>query len=219
MDKIFEHISRMKIIPVIVIEDAKDAVSLAQALCAGGLPCGEVTFRTEAAVEGIKKIHEKFPGMLIGAGTVLTKTKVDQAMEAGAQFIVSPGFDSEVVDYCISRNIPVIPGCMTPTEITMAVKAGLSVVKFFPAQPAGGITMLKALAAPYPKLKFMPTGGIDPQNLKDYLSFSKVIACGGSWMVKENLIKAGDFDKIYELTKNAVALAQEGSMTDASSKI
>ena len=140
-------------------------------------------------------------------------------MEAGAQFIVSPGFDSEVVDYCISRNIPVIPGCMTPTEITMAVKAGLSVVKFFPAQPAGGITMLKALAAPYPKLKFMPTGGIDPQNLKDYLSFSKVIACGGSWMVKENLIKAGDFDKIYELTKNAVALAQEGSMTDASSKI
>ena len=182
-------------------------------------PVGEVTFRTEAAVEGIKKIHEKFPGMLIGAGTVLTKTQVDQAMEAGAQFIVSPGFDSEVVDYCISRNIPVIPGCMTPTEITMAVKAGLSVVKFFPAQPAGGITMLKALAAPYPKLKFMPTGGIDPQNLKDYLSFSKVIACGGSWMVKENLIKAGDFDKIYELTKNAVALAQEGSMTDASSKI
>lgn len=214
MDKIFEQISRIKVIPVIVIEDAMDAVPLAQALCAGGLPCGEVTFRTDAAVEGIRKIHEKFPQMLIGAGTVLTKTQVDQAMDAGASFIVSPGFDPEVVDYCISQNIPVIPGCMTPTEITMAVKVGLSVVKFFPAQPAGGIAMLKALAAPYPQLKFMPTGGIGPQNLKDYLSFSKVIACGGSWMVKESLVKSGDFDKICELTKNAVALAQEGSRTD-----
>ena len=144
--------------------------------------------------------------MLVGAGTVLTVEQVDTAVRAGAKFIVSPGFDAEIVDYCIKNEIPVFPGCITPSEVAQAVKRGLKVVKFFPAEPAGGISMIKAMAAPYVDLKFMPTGGINAKNLEEYLSFDKIICCGGSWMVKGDLVKAGEFDKIRELTAEACKL-------------
>ena len=143
---------------------------------------------------------EQFPDMLVGAGTVLTKEQVDAAAAAGAKFIVSPGFDPEIVDYCLEKEIPVYPGCVSPSEVAQAVKRGLKVVKFFPAEPAGGLPMIKAMAAPYVGLKFMPTGGINAKNLEEYLSCDKIICCGGSWMVKGDLVKAGEFDKIRELT-------------------
>ena len=167
----------------------------------------EVTFRTDAAEESIKIMTEAFPDMLVGAGTVLTAEQVDQAVKAGAKFIVSPGFDPEIVDYCILKDIPVFPGCITPSEVAQAVKRGLKVIKFFPAEQFGGIAAIKALAAPYTDIKFMPTGGINPKNLENYLSDDKIIACGGSWMVKGNLIKEGRFDEIRILTAEAVKLA------------
>ena len=169
--------------------------------------CAEVTFRTDAAEESIKIMTEAFPDMLVGAGTVLTAEQVDQAVKAGAKFIVSPGFDPEIVDYCILKDIPVFPGCITPSEVAQAVKRGLKVIKFFPAEQFGGIAAIKALAAPYTDIKFMPTGGINPKNLENYLSDDKIIACGGSWMVKGNLIKEGRFDEIRILTAEAVKLA------------
>ena len=169
----------------------------------------EVTFRTDAAEESIRLMAERYPDMLVGAGTVLTIEQVDRAVKAGAKFIVSPGFDSEIVDYCLEKEIPVFPGCITPSEVAQAVKRGLKVVKFFPAEQFGGVATIKAMAAPYTMVKFMPTGGISAKNLKDYLSCDKILCCGGSWMVKGDLIKAGEFDKIRELTKEAVALAKE----------
>ena len=202
-----KQIECMGILPVIKLNDAKDAVPLAKALCEGGLPCAEVTFRTDAAEESIKIMTEAFPDMLVGAGTVLTAEQVDQAVKAGAKFIVSPGFDPEIVDYCILKDIPVFPGCITPSEVAQAVKRGLKVIKFFPAEQFGGIAAIKALAAPYTDIKFMPTGGINPKNLENYLSDDKIIACGGSWMVKGNLIKEGRFDEIRILTAEAVKLA------------
>ena len=195
------------VVPVVVLEDAKDAVPLAGALIDGGLPCAEVTFRTDAAEESIRRMCSEYPQMLGGAGTVLTTEQVDRAVAAGAQFIVSPGFDPEIVDYCQAKNIPVLPGCVTPSEAAQAVKRGLKVVKFFPAEQAGGLSMLKSMAAPYTMLKFMPTGGINTENLKDYLSFDRIICCGGSWMVKGDMIKKGEFDKIRRMTKEAVELA------------
>ena len=195
------------VVPVVVLEDAKDAVPLAEALVKGGLPCAEVTFRTDAAEESIRLMCEKYPEMLVGAGTVLTTEQVDRAVAAGAKFIVSPGFDAEIVDYCLEKEIPVLPGCITPSEVAQAVKRGLKTVKFFPAEQAGGLPMIKAMAAPYTMLKFMPTGGISTKNLKDYLGFDKIICCGGSWMVKGDLIKNKEFDKIAEMTKEAVELA------------
>ena len=192
---------------MVVLEDTEDALPLAKALCEGGLPCAEVTFRTDAAEESIKIMTEAFPDMLVGAGTVLTAEQVDQAVKAGAKFIVSPGFDPEIVDYCILKDIPVFPGCITPSEVAQAVKRGLKVIKFFPAEQFGGIAAIKALAAPYTDIKFMPTGGINPKNLENYLSDDKIIACGGSWMVKGNLIKEGRFDEIRILTAEAVKLA------------
>ena len=146
---------------------------------------------------------EQFPDMLVGAGTVLTKEQVDAAEAAGAKFIVSPGFDPEIVDYCLEKEIPVYPGCVSPSEVAQAVKRGLKVVKFFPAEPTGGLPMIKAMAAPYVGLKFMPTGGINAKNLEEYISCDKIICCGGSWMVKGDLVKAGEFDKIKELTAEA----------------
>lgn len=202
-------IAELSLVPVVVLEDAEDAVPLAKALCEGGLPCAEVTFRTAAAAESIRRICEAFPEMLIGAGTVLTTEQVDRAVEAGAKFIVSPGFDPEIVDYCMEKEIPVFPGCITPTEVAQAVKRGLKVVKFFPAEQFGGVATIKALSAPYVGLKFMPTGGVSAKNLKDYLSCSQIVACGGSWMVKGDLIKAGAFDQIRTLTEEAVALVKE----------
>ena len=168
-----------------------------------------MTFRTAAAEESIRLMAEKHPEMLVGAGTVLTIEQVDRAVAAGAKFIVSPGFDPEIVDYCLSKNIPVFPGCITPSEVAQAVKRGLKVVKFFPAEQAGGVAMIKAMAAPYTMVKFMPTGGINAKNLHSYLECDKILCCGGSWMVKGDLIKAGEFDKIREMTKEAVALAKE----------
>ena len=204
---ITEQIQNLAVVPVVVLEDAEDALPLAKALCEGGLPCAEVTFRTDAAEESIKIMTEAFPDMLVGAGTVLTTEQVDQAVKAGAKFIVSPGFDPEIVDYCISKDIPVFPGCITPSEVAQAVKRGLKVIKFFPAEQFGGIAAIKALAAPYTDIKFMPTGGIGPGNLESYLLNDKIIACGGSWMVKGNLIKEGKFDEIRILTAGAVKLA------------
>ncbi len=196
------------VVPVVVLNDADDAVPLADALIKGGLPCAEVTFRTDAAEESIRRICESFPDMLVGAGTVLTTEQVERAHKAGAKFIVSPGFDPEIIDCCISIGLPVLPGCITPSEIAQAVKRGLKVVKFFPAEQSGGVAMIKAMAAPYSMVKFMPTGGISTKNLADYLSCDKILCCGGSWMVKEDLIKSGSFDKITDMTKEATALAK-----------
>lgn len=204
-----KEIAKAGVVPVVVLEDAKDAKPLAKALCEGGLPCAEVTFRTAAAEESIRQMCEAYPDMLVGAGTVLTKEQVDRATAAGAKFIVSPGFDPEIVDYCLGKGIPVFPGCITPSEVAQAVKRGLKVVKFFPAEQFGGVATIKALSAPYVGLKFMPTGGVSAKNLKDYLSNQSIIACGGSWMVKSDMIRAGEFDKIRRLTAEAVALAKE----------
>ncbi len=207
MKTIAEQFREYAVVPVVVLDDAKDALPLAEALTEGGLPCAEVTFRTEAAEESIRLMSEKYPEMLVGAGTVLTIEQVDRAVAAGAKFIVSPGFDPEIVDYCLEKNIPVFPGCVTPSEVAQAAKRGMKVIKFFPAEQAGGIARIKAMAAPYTMMEFMPTGGIGVNNLKDYLSFDKILCCGGSWMVKGDLIRNGEFDKIRELTKEAVELA------------
>ena len=207
MKTLEEQFYEYAVVPVVVLDDADDAAPLAEALIKGGLPCAEVTFRTEAAEESIRIMSEKYPEMLVGAGTVLTTEQVDRAVAAGAKFIVSPGFDPEIVDYCMEKNIPVFPGCVSPSEVAQAVKRGLKVVKFFPAEQAGGLAMLKAMAAPYTMLKFMPTGGINTKNLKEDLGFSKILCCGGSWMVKGDMIKNKEFDKITEMTREATELA------------
>ncbi|WP_026492160.1 MULTISPECIES: bifunctional 4-hydroxy-2-oxoglutarate aldolase/2-dehydro-3-deoxy-phosphogluconate aldolase [unclassified Butyrivibrio] len=209
MEKVIDKLMTYGVVPVVVIDDVTDAVPLAEALMKGGLECAEVTFRTEAAADAIKAMTENFPDMFVGAGTVLSAKQVDEAISAGAKFIVSPGFDPEVVDYCISKNIPIIPGTITPSEVAQGVKRGLKVLKFFPAEQAGGLPMIKAMAAPYTGVKFMPTGGINEKNLRDYLSFDKISACGGSWMVKSDLIKSGDFTKIEQLTAEAVKAVKE----------
>ena len=206
---ISEQFKEYGVVPVVVLNDAKDALALAKALVDGGLACAEVTFRTDAAEESIRIMSEAYPDMLVGAGTVLTIDQVDRAVAAGAKFIVSPGFDPEIVDYCLEKDIPVFPGCITPSEVAQAVKRGLKVVKFFPAEQAGGVAMIKAMAAPYTMVKFMPTGGINTKNLADYLGCDKILCCGGSWMVKGDMIKAGEFDKICEMTKEAVAKVKE----------
>ena len=209
MNTAAEKFAQLGVVPVVVLEDAKDAAPLAKALVEGGLPCAEVTFRTDAAEESIKIMASEYPDMFVGAGTVLTIDQVDRAVAAGAKFIVSPGFDPEIVDYCLSKDIPVFPGCITPSEVAQAVKRGLKVVKFFPAEQFGGVATIKAMAAPYVGLKFMPTGGVNAKNLESYLSCDKIEACGGSWMVKGNLVKAGEFDKIREMVKEAVEIVKE----------
>ena len=175
MNDILNQLEKCMIVPVVVLENAKDAKPLGEALCNGGLPCAEVTFRTEAAEESIRIMSESFPEMLVGAGTVLTTEQVDRAVNAGAKFIVSPGFDEEIVDYCLEKGITVLPGCATPSEVAKAVKRGLEVVKFFPAEQAGGLPMIKAMAAPYTMVKFMPTGGINPENVKTILHLIKFL--------------------------------------------
>ncbi|MBQ3653820.1 MAG: bifunctional 4-hydroxy-2-oxoglutarate aldolase/2-dehydro-3-deoxy-phosphogluconate aldolase [Synergistaceae bacterium] len=206
---IFEQFSKIGIIPVVVLDDPKDAAPLAKALCENGLPCAEVTFRTAAAEESIRVMSREFPDMLVGAGTVLTTEQVDRAVNAGAKFIVSPGLNPKVVQYCIDKSIPVTPGTQTPSEMEQALELGLKVVKFFPAEPAGGLNMIKAVAAPYTELKFMPTGGINAKNVRDYLAYSKIIACGGSWMVKKDLIAAGKWDELAALVKEAAGIVKE----------
>ena len=207
MSTVAEKIAGFGVVPVVVLEDVKDAAPLAKALVEGGLPCAEVTFRTAAAEESSRVMATEYPDMFVGAGTVLTIEQVDRAVAAGAKFIVSPGFDPEIVDYCLEKEIPVFPGCITPSEVAQAVKRGLKVVKFFPAEQFGGVATIKAMAAPYVGLKFMPTGGVSAKNLESYLSCDKIIACGGSWMVKGDLVKAGKFDEIKNLTEEAVKLA------------
>lgn len=209
MNDTLKQIGTTGIVPVVVLNKVSDAEPLAEALIKGGLPCAEVTFRTDAAEESIRAISKKFPDMFVGAGTVLTTEQVDRAIGAGAKFIVSPGLNPKVVEYCIKKGYPVTPGIMTPTELEVALGFGLDVVKFFPAENAGGLKMIKAMSAPYTMMKFMPTGGINATNVRDYLACDKILACGGSWMVKGDLINAGNFAEIEKLTREAAGIVKE----------
>ncbi|MCD8021042.1 MAG: bifunctional 4-hydroxy-2-oxoglutarate aldolase/2-dehydro-3-deoxy-phosphogluconate aldolase [Clostridiales bacterium] len=209
MNEVLQKFYDTGIIPVVVLNDAKDAEPLGKALVEGGLPVAEVTFRTDAAEESIRILAEKYPDLLVGAGTVLTTEQVDQAVAAGAKFIVSPGLNPKVVQYCLDKGITVTPGVVTPGEIEKALELGLEVVKFFPAEPSGGLPMIKAVGAAYTKLKFMPTGGINLKNVVDYLKSDKILACGGSWLVKGDLISAGEFDKITEMCKEAAQIVKD----------
>lgn len=204
MYDITEQLKHTRIVPVVAIQDAIHAKPLAKALCDGGLPCAEITFRTEAAADCIQIMSKEFPDMLIGAGTVLSAANADQAMKAGASFIVSPGLNPAVVKHCIKKKYPVIPGINNATGIETALSFGLDFVKFFPAEASGGLEMIKALSAPYPQIRYMPTGGINPENLHTYLACDKVVACGGTWMVKEDLINTENFAEIQRLTQEAV---------------
>lgn len=204
MHKIFEEIGLLGIVPVIAIENANDAEPLARALIEGGLPCAEVTFRTKAAKEAMARISKANPDMLMGAGTVLNVDQVKAATASGAKFIVSPGLNPKVVEHCLQNNIPITPGVATPTEIGLAIEMGLVVLKFFPAEASGGLEYLKAVGAPFKGVHFIPTGGIDATNLLSYLKFSRVLACGGSWMVKSDLISNRRFDDIKQLTTEAI---------------
>ena len=204
MNDILTKIGQIGIVPVVALDRAEDALPLGKALMVGGIPCAEVTFRTAAAKESIRIMTSNFPDMLVGAGTVLSCEQVDEAVEAGAKFIVSPGLNPEVVKYCIDKEIPVTPGVATPSEVEQAIGLGLDVVKFFPAEAAGGLPMIKAMSAPYTSMKFMPTGGINKDNIATYLAFNKVLACGGSFMVDKKLIAAGRFDEVARLSREAV---------------
>jgi 2-dehydro-3-deoxyphosphogluconate aldolase/(4S)-4-hydroxy-2-oxoglutarate aldolase len=204
MNAVLETLSKIGIVPVIKIDDPSKAVPLARALAAGGIPCAEVTFRTAEGEEAIKRIAADVPEVLVGAGTVLTTQQVDKAIAAGAKFIVSPGFNPKIVAYCNEKKIPITPGCANPSDIEQAIEAGLDVVKFFPAEQVGGLDYIKAIAAPYGKIKFMPTGGINAGNITKYIAYEKILACGGSWMVTPELIAAGNFEKITDLCREAV---------------
>ena len=208
MHEILDTLGRLGVVPVVKIERAEDAVELGRALLAGGLPCAEITFRTAAAGEAIRRISSSLPDITLGAGTVLTVDQADRAVSAGAKFIVSPGFNQNVVDWCLQNEIPVTPGVATPTEIDMALDKGLDILKFFPAEASGGIKMLKAIAAPYVGVKFIPTGGINQDNLADYLAHPSVHCCGGSWLVKANLISEGRFDEITQLARDAMSVVR-----------
>lgn len=204
MENILDEIAKKRILPVVVLRNIADAKPLAQALCDGGLPCAEITFRTDAAADALKIMSEEFPDMLIGAGTVLTPAQADQAMKAGAKFIVSPGLNPTTVKHCIKKKYPVIPGVNNPSDIEAALSFGLTFVKFFPAEASGGLEMIKALSAPYPQMRFMPTGGITPENLHTYLANDKIAVCGGTWMVRDELLKLQNFEEIKRLTEDAL---------------
>jgi len=208
MTDLLEKLGVLGVVPVVKIERAEDAVELGRALLAGGLPCAEITFRTAAAEEAIRRISSSLPEIIVGAGTVLSVDQASKADSAGAQFIVSPGFNHKVVDWCLQNEIPVTPGVVTPTEIDMALDRGLNIMKFFPAEAIGGIAVLKAISAPYGGVKFIPTGGINQNNLADYLALPSVHCCGGSWLVKANLISAGRFDEITKLTQDAMSVVR-----------
>ena len=204
MQDLHQALYGMGVIPVIVINDVKDALPLGRALSEGGMPCAEVTFRTACAKEAIAVMARELPEMLIGAGTVLTTEQVDQALEAGAKFIVSPGLNPAVVKHCQTRGVPIIPGIATPSEVEQALSLGLEVVKFFPAEQSGGIDKIKAMSAPYPNVRFMPTGGVNAKNINQYLALPCVLACGGSWMAPADKIAAGDWEGITALARQAV---------------
>ena len=204
MDEVLQRIYEIGIIPVIAIDDAEQAVPLARALVAGGLPAAEVTFRTAAGEEAIRRISAEVPEMLVGAGTVLTKEQADRAIAAGSKFVVSPGFNPEITRYVIDKGVLMMPGTATPGEMEQAMSMGLDVVKFFPAEQNGGVAKLKALAGPYTSLRWMPTGGVNTKNMMDYLGFDKIVACGGTWMVKKDLINGEKWDEITAICKEAV---------------
>lgn len=204
--EILQRIAEVKIVPTIVLSKPENAVPLAHALIQGGIPCAEVTFRTAEGEDAIRRIAAEVPGILLGAGTVLTPQQVDRAVAAGAQFIVSPGFNPRVVDHCLQKGVPVVPGCITPSEMEQAIERGLTTLKFFPAEAAGGLPFISAVAAPYPMLRFLPTGGVGPANLAAYLAHPKVVACGSSWMVPKDLLDEGRFDEVTRLCRQAVAL-------------
>lgn len=206
---IIEQISSVGIIPVVKIDNVADALPLAKALCDGGIAAAEITFRTDAAEQAIREICREYPNMVVGAGTVLTTEQADAAIKAGAKFIVSPGLNPTVVKYCTEKGYPIVPGVSTASEIECGLSLGLKYLKFFPAEPAGGVKMIKALSAPYGMVKFMPTGGINTENVRNYLNCNAVFACGGSWMVSADMIKNGEFDKIKELTAKAAEIVKE----------
>lgn len=201
---ISQRIYECGIVPVVKIEEAEQAARLARTLMAGGIRCIEVTFRTEAAKQAIENISRECPDMLVGAGTVLTKEQVDDAADAGAKFIVTPGFNRKIAAYCLEKKIPIFPGCNNPAVIEEALEMGITDLKFFPAEQSGGLSMIKALSAPYSKIRFIPTGGVNEENMNEYLANERVLACGGTWMVKEALIQNRQFDEIERLTRNAV---------------
>ena len=202
-----DRLRHLRLIPVITLNQAEQAVALGQTLLAAGLPGAEITFRTPAAAEAIRLLRAAFPDLLIGAGTVLTSSQVDAAMAAGADFIVSPGLNPTTVRYCQQQGIPIIPGINNPSQVEQALELGLSTLKFFPAEASGGIAMLKALSAVYP-VQFMPTGGISPANVEKYLALPSVIACGGTWMVPNDLIDQGDWSTLTTLIGEAAALVR-----------
>lgn len=209
MRDILDTLGELGVVPVVSIERAEDAIELGRALSAANLPCAEITFRTEAAEGAIREISSGVPDIVLGAGTVLTVDQADRAVSAGARFIVSPGFNPKVVAWCQKNQVAITPGVATPTEIDMALDAGLDVLKFFPAEALGGIKMLKAISAPYVGVKFIPTGGINEDNLADYLAHSSVLCCGGSWLVKASLISSGKFDEITRLAGEAVSVVRQ----------
>jgi len=207
--KMIERARQIGIIPVVSIPKLELALPLAEALLEGGLHCAEITFRTAAAAEAIAQIRSRFPDIFLGAGTVLTTEQANTAINAGAEFIVSPGTNLTVVDHCLSKGVTIFPGVCTPTEIEMALSKGVDVLKFFPAEPMGGVKFLQAICAPYKNIRFIPTGGIDTKNIGLYLALPQVVACGGSWMVKPELFEGGDFAKVKQLAGEAVALVRE----------
>lgn len=204
MNHLLQDLSAIGLVPVIKLDHPDNAVPLIRALADGGIPCAEITFRSDAAEESIRRVARECPDVLVGAGTVLTTEQADRAWAAGAKFIVSPGLNPKVVAHCLERGMPILPGVSTASEVEQALELGLEVVKFFPAEQSGGVNFLKAISAPYGKVQFMPTGGITAKNVNDYLSFDKIIACGGSWMVPAELLAAKDFDGITALTRQAV---------------
>jgi 2-dehydro-3-deoxyphosphogluconate aldolase/(4S)-4-hydroxy-2-oxoglutarate aldolase len=208
MAELLEELGQFGVVPVVKIEDAEDAVALGRALMAGGLPCAEITFRTAAAEDAIRRISSTLPEIILGAGTVLSVEQAQQAVRAGARFIVSPGFDRDVVEWCLENDVAVTPGVVTPTEINMALAYDLRIVKFFPAEAMGGIATLKAIGAPYGDVKFIPTGGINQHNLASYLAQPMVHCCGGSWLVSASLISAGKLETITRLAAEAVSIVQ-----------
>ncbi|MEZ8428670.1 bifunctional 4-hydroxy-2-oxoglutarate aldolase/2-dehydro-3-deoxy-phosphogluconate aldolase [Vibrio cyclitrophicus] len=204
MTTLNEQLANLKVIPVIAINRAEDALPLGKALVENGMPCAEITLRTECAIEAIRIMRKEFPDMLIGSGTVLTNEQVDASIEAGVDFIVSPGFNPRTVQYCIDKGVAIVPGVNNPSLVEQAMEMGLRTLKFFPAEPSGGTGMLKALTAVYP-VKFMPTGGVSLKNVDEYLSIPSVLACGGTWMVPTNLIDEGKWDELGKLVRDAVA--------------
>ncbi len=205
----FDRLHKCGVIPVVTIDRVEDALPLGEALLAGGIPCAEVTFRTAAAPAALNALAGALPHLLVGAGTVVTVEQARTAIDSGGRFVVSPGYDEDIVQWCLARDVPVLPGVMTPTEVMRAVRTGLDAVKFFPAEPAGGATALEAIGAAFPSVRFVPTGGIGPENLGSYLRLPAVIACGGSWLVSRGLIGAGDFGQITQLAGEAVQLVRE----------